>query len=99
AGAVMAGLILALLMSNAGGAWDNTKKIIESPEYTTYEEGTDDWHRVHDISVTGDMVGDPFKDTAGPSINTLLVVITLTATLFLPLIAEAYAWLSGLFGG
>ncbi|MHA1958101.1 MAG: proton/sodium-translocating pyrophosphatase, partial [Candidatus Thorarchaeota archaeon] len=98
AGAVMAGLILALLMSNAGGAWDNTKKIIESPEYTTYEEGTDDWHRVHDISVTGDMVGDPFKDTAGPSINTLLVVITLTATLFLPLIAEAYAWLSGLFG-
>ncbi|MHA2299479.1 MAG: sodium/proton-translocating pyrophosphatase, partial [Candidatus Thorarchaeota archaeon] len=47
-GAVMAGLILALLMDNAGGAWDNTKKIIESPEYTTYEQGTDDWHRVHD---------------------------------------------------
>ncbi len=96
-GAVMAGLILALLMDNAGGAWDNTKKIIESPEYTTYEQGTDDWHRVHDISVTGDMVGDPFKDTAGPSINTLLVVITLTATLFLPLIAEVHAWLAGLF--
>jgi K(+)-stimulated pyrophosphate-energized sodium pump len=95
-GAVMAGLILALLMDNAGGAWDNTKKIIESPAYTTYEEGTDDWHRVHDISVTGDMVGDPFKDTAGPSINTLLVVITLTATLFLPLIAEIHAWLLGL---
>jgi K(+)-stimulated pyrophosphate-energized sodium pump len=96
-GAVIAGLILALLMDNAGGAWDNTKKIIESPEYTTYEQGTDDWHRVHDISVTGDMVGDPFKDTAGPSINTLLVVITLTATLFLPLIAEVHAWLAGLF--
>ncbi|MHA2141170.1 MAG: sodium-translocating pyrophosphatase [Candidatus Thorarchaeota archaeon] len=96
-GAVMAGLILALLMDNAGGAWDNTKKIIESPAYTTYEEGTEDWHRVHDISVTGDMVGDPFKDTAGPSINTLLVVITLTATLFLPLIAEVHAWLLGLF--
>jgi K(+)-stimulated pyrophosphate-energized sodium pump len=97
-GAVMAGLILALLMDNAGGAWDNTKKIIESPEYTTYEEGTDDWHRVHDISVTGDMVGDPFKDTAGPSINTLLVVISLTATLFLPVIARLNLWFMGLFG-
>ncbi|MFW9835588.1 MAG: sodium/proton-translocating pyrophosphatase, partial [Candidatus Thorarchaeota archaeon] len=91
-GAVMAGLILALLMDNAGGAWDNTKKIIESPEYTKYEQGTQDWHRVHDISVTGDMVGDPFKDTAGPSINTLLVVVSLTATLFLPIIAQLHAW-------
>jgi len=97
-GAVLSGLIMALLMDNAGGAWDNTKKIIESPEYTKYEKGTEDWHRVHDISVTGDMVGDPFKDTAGPSINTLLVVITLTATLFLPVIAAANAWFSSLFG-
>jgi K(+)-stimulated pyrophosphate-energized sodium pump len=96
-GAVMSGLILALLMDNAGGAWDNTKKIIESPAYTTYEEGTEDWHRVHDISVTGDMVGDPFKDTAGPSINTLLVVISLTATLFLPVIAQLHLWFLGLF--
>ena len=96
-GAVLSGLIMALLMGNAGGAWDNTKKIIESPEYTTYEEGTEDWHRVHDISVTGDMVGDPFKDTAGPSINTLLVVISLTATLFLPVIAQLHLWFIGLF--
>ncbi|MFX0106802.1 MAG: sodium-translocating pyrophosphatase [Candidatus Hodarchaeota archaeon] len=96
-GAVLCGLIMALLMDNAGGAWDNTKKIIESPEYTKYEKGTEDWHRVHDVSVTGDMVGDPFKDTAGPSINTLLVVITLTATLFLPLIAAIHTWFSGLF--
>ncbi len=96
-GAVMSGLILALLMDNAGGAWDNTKKIIESPEYTKYEQGTDDWHRVHDISVTGDMVGDPFKDTAGPSINTLLVVVSLTATLFLPIIAQLHVWLMALF--
>ena len=96
-GAVLSGLIMALLMGNAGGAWDNTKKIIESPEYTTYEEGTEDWHRVHDISVTGDMVGDPFKDTAGPSINTLLVVISLTATLFLPVIAQLHLWFLALF--
>ncbi|MFW9845223.1 MAG: sodium-translocating pyrophosphatase [Candidatus Thorarchaeota archaeon] len=97
-GAVMSGLIMALLMDNAGGAWDNTKKIIESPEYTKYEKGSEDWHRVHDATITGDLVGDPFKDTAGPSINTLLVVITLTATLFLPLIALANAWLMLVFG-
>ncbi|MFW9792908.1 MAG: sodium-translocating pyrophosphatase [Candidatus Thorarchaeota archaeon] len=96
-GAVLSGLILALLMDNAGGAWDNTKKIIESPAYTKYEEGTEEWHRVHDISVTGDMVGDPFKDTAGPSINTLLVVVSLTATLFLPVIAQLHIWLMALF--
>lgn len=96
-GSVMSGLILALLMDNAGGAWDNTKKIIESPEYTKYEQGTEDWHRVHDISVTGDMVGDPFKDTAGPSINTLLVVVSLTATLFLPIIAQLHLWFMALF--
>ncbi|MFX1560101.1 MAG: sodium-translocating pyrophosphatase [Promethearchaeota archaeon] len=96
-GSVMSGLILALLMDNAGGAWDNTKKIIESPEYIKYEKGTNDWHRVHDISVTGDMVGDPFKDTAGPSINTLLVVISLTATLFLPIIARLHMWFMALF--
>ncbi|MFW9911192.1 MAG: sodium/proton-translocating pyrophosphatase, partial [Candidatus Thorarchaeota archaeon] len=97
-GAVMSGLIMALLMDNAGGAWDNTKKIVESPEYTNYEKGTEDWHRVHDNTITGDLVGDPFKDTAGPSINTLLVVITLTATLFLPLIAAVNAWFVFLLG-
>jgi K(+)-stimulated pyrophosphate-energized sodium pump len=46
--------------------------------------------------VLGDMVGDPFKDTAGPSINTLLVVISLTATLFLPIIAQLHLWLTGM---
>jgi K(+)-stimulated pyrophosphate-energized sodium pump len=74
-------------MDNSGGAWDNAKKIVESPAYDEYEPGTPEWHQVHDSSVLGDMVGDPFKDTAGPSINTLLVVLSLTATLFLPIIA------------
>ncbi|MHA2378770.1 MAG: sodium-translocating pyrophosphatase [Candidatus Thorarchaeota archaeon] len=92
-GAVITGLVMALLMDNSGGAWDNTKKIIESPEYDHYSPR---YHEVHDNSVLGDMVGDPFKDTAGPSINTLLVVITLTATLFLPVIAQMHAWLTGL---
>ncbi len=93
-GAVVVGFIMALLMSNSGGAWDNTKKMIESPEY---DHNHPDYDRIHDNAVRGDMVGDPFKDTAGPSINTLLVVISLTATLFLPLIAGAHLWLSSFF--
>ncbi|MHA1712447.1 MAG: sodium-translocating pyrophosphatase [Candidatus Ranarchaeia archaeon] len=89
-GAVMTGLIMALLMDNAGGAWDNTKKIIESPEF---DHNHPRYTEIHDNAVLGDMVGDPFKDTAGPSINTLLVVISLTATLFLPIIANLHVLL------
>ena len=86
-GAVLTGLVMALLMDNAGGAWDNTKKIIESPEY---DHNHPRYNETHANAVLGDMVGDPFKDTAGPSINTLLVVISLTATLFLPVIANLH---------
>jgi K(+)-stimulated pyrophosphate-energized sodium pump len=93
-GAVIVGFIMALLMSNAGGAWDNTKKMIESPEY---DHNNPRYEQIHRNSVRGDMVGDPFKDTAGPSINTLLVVISLTATLFLPIIAQLHLWLIALF--
>ncbi|TXT57034.1 MAG: K(+)-insensitive pyrophosphate-energized proton pump [Candidatus Thorarchaeota archaeon] len=93
-GAVLVGLIMALLMGNAGGAWDNAKKIIESPE-SPVPHDSPDYHEVHDNAVLGDMIGDPFKDTAGPSINTLLVVISLTATLFLPVIAGLHLWLWG----
>lgn len=93
-GAVIVGFIRALLMSNAGGAWDNTKKVIESPEYDHEHER---YSEIHGNAVLGDMVGDPFKDTAGPSINTLLVVISLTATLFLPVIAQLNSWFTALF--
>lgn len=93
-GAVIVGFIMALLMSNAGGAWDNAKKMIESP---VYDHDNPRYDEIHDNSVLGDMVGDPFKDTAGPSINTLLVVMSLTATLFLPLIAQVHLWLWSLF--
>ncbi|TFG09495.1 sodium-translocating pyrophosphatase [Candidatus Thorarchaeota archaeon] len=95
-GAVLVGLIMALLMSNSGGAWDNAKKIIESPE-SPIPHDAPEYDEVHDNSVLGDMVGDPFKDTAGPSINTLLVVISLTATLFLPVIFALNAAFAGLF--
>jgi len=83
-GSILSGLVFALLMANAGGLWDNAKKYIEDGHFGG--KGSD----AHKAAVTGDTVGDPFKDTAGPSINTLLVVMSLTASMFAPLIA-AYA--------
>jgi len=81
AGSILSGLIFALLMANAGGLWDNAKKYIEDGKFG----GKGSF--AHKAAVIGDTVGDPFKDTAGPSINTLLVVMSLTSSLFAPLIA------------
>ncbi len=80
-GAIFTGVIFALLMSNAGGLWDNAKKYIESGKFGG--PGSDS----HKAAVVGDTVGDPFKDTAGPSLNTLITVMTLVSTLFAPVIA------------
>lgn len=75
AGNIVAGLLLAVLMDNAGGLWDNAKKHIESGEFGG--KGSD----AHKAAVIGDTVGDPFKDTAGPSINTQITVVSLVASL------------------
>ena len=75
AGNIVSGLLLALFMSNAGGLWDNGKKYIESGEHGG--KGSD----AHKAAVVGDTVGDPFKDTAGPSINTQITVVSLVASL------------------
>ena len=80
AGAILSGFVFAVFMSNAGGSWDNAKKWIEDGNLGG--KGTE----VHKAAITGDTVGDPFKDTAGPSINTLLVVMSLTASIFIGLI-------------
>ncbi|NVM44183.1 MAG: sodium-translocating pyrophosphatase [Candidatus Lokiarchaeota archaeon] len=80
AGAILSGFVFAVFMSNSGGSWDNAKKWIEDGNLGG--KGTD----VHKASITGDTVGDPFKDTAGPSINTLLVVMSLTASIFMGLL-------------
>jgi K(+)-stimulated pyrophosphate-energized sodium pump len=80
AGSIFSGLIFALLMANAGGLWDNAKKYIEDGKFGG--KGSD----AHKAAVIGDTVGDPFKDTAGPSLNTLLVVMSLTASVFAPFI-------------
>jgi len=82
AGSIFSGLIFALLMANAGGLWDNAKKYIEAGAFGG--EGSD----AHKAAVVGDTVGDPFKDTAGPSLNTLICVMSLVASLFATLIAQ-----------
>ena len=82
AGAILSSLLLALLMSNAGGLWDNAKKLIETGVYGG--KGSD----AHKAAVVGDTVGDPFKDTAGPSLNTMITVMSLVASLFAGLIVQ-----------
>jgi len=84
AGAIFSGFMLAILMANSGGMWDNAKKFIEDGHFGG--KGSD----AHKAAVIGDTVGDPFKDTAGPSLNTLVTVISQIASLFAPLII-AYA--------
>ena len=75
AGNIVSGLLLAMLMSNAGGLWDNAKKYIEAGHCGG--KGSP----AHKAAVIGDTVGDPFKDTAGPSINTQITVVSLVSSL------------------
>ena len=82
-GNIVSGLLLALFMSNAGGLWDNAKKYVEAG----HEGGKGS--KAHKAAVVGDTVGDPFKDTAGPSINTQITVVSLVASLMSGLFA---AW-------
>ena len=79
AGSIVSGFLLAIFMANAGGAWDNAKKYIELGNHGG--KGSD----AHKAAVTGDTVGDPFKDTSGPSINILLKLMTIVALVFGPL--------------
>ena len=74
-GNIVSGLVFALFMSNAGGLWDNSKKYVEAGN--NGGKGSE----AHRSSVVGDTVGDPFKDTAGPSINTQITVVSLVASL------------------
>ena len=78
-GALSSGVLLAIMMANAGGAWDNAKKYIEGGVYGG--KGSDS----HAAAVIGDTVGDPFKDTSGPSINILIKLMTIVSVVFAPL--------------
>ena len=78
-GALAAGVLLAIMMSNAGGAWDNAKKYIEEGHFGG--KGSEP----HKAAVVGDTVGDPFKDTSGPSINILIKLMTIVSVVFAPM--------------
>jgi K(+)-stimulated pyrophosphate-energized sodium pump len=90
-GAVSTGVLVAILMANAGGAWDNSKKYIESGEHG----GKGSY--AHKASIVGDTVGDPFKDTAGPSMNILIKLMTIVSLVFAPIILKYGGILLGLF--
>ena len=82
AGATVTGVMLALFMSNAGGAWDNAKKAIEQGHVPGESKGGE----AHKAAVTGDTVGDPFKDTSGPSMNILVKLMSIVALVIAPLL-------------
>jgi K(+)-stimulated pyrophosphate-energized sodium pump len=85
AGMILTGQLMAVFMSNAGGSWDNAKKMIED-EPRDKERNTGKGSEKHKASVTGDTVGDPLKDTSGPAINPLIKVMNMVSLLALPLV-------------
>ena len=86
-GSIASGAMLAIMMSNAGGAWDNSKKYIEI-EGACGGKGTD----THSSCVIGDTVGDPFKDTSGPALNILIKLMSVIAVTIAPLITANKDW-------
>ena len=82
AGSLACGVLLAIMMANAGGAWDNAKKFIEGGAFGG--KGSD----THKAAVVGDTVGDPFKDTSGPSINILIKLMTIVSLVFAPVFVQ-----------
>jgi len=87
AGVTVTGVMMAIFQSNAGGAWDNAKKMVEDGveiKGKKYGKGSD----VHAAAVTGDTVGDPFKDTSGPSLNILIKLMSVVALILAPLLAK-----------
>jgi len=79
AGSLISGVMLAITMANSGGAWDNAKKYIEEGHYGGKGSAC------HKAAVVGDTVGDPFKDTSGPSLNILIKLMSIVSLVFVPL--------------
>ena len=81
AGALISGFALAIMMANSGGAWDNAKKYIEAGNFGG--KGSEN----HKAAVVGDTVGDPFKDTSGPSVNILIKLLSMVSIVFAAIVA------------
>merc|ERR1712203_827986 len=90
AGALVCGCMLAILMSNAGGAWDNSKKLCEKLQIKKTDQGK--------ACIVGDTVGDPFKDTSGPALNILIKLMSMVGLTIAPLIRGHKDWESWYFG-
>jgi K(+)-stimulated pyrophosphate-energized sodium pump len=87
AGIILSGQLLAVFMNNAGGAWDNAKKLIED-EPTQPEDNTGKGSERHKAGVVGDTVGDPMKDTAGPALNPMIKVVNLVSVIIAPIVVQ-----------
>jgi Na+/H+-translocating membrane pyrophosphatase len=92
AGTLVCGFAMAIFMANAGGAWDNAKKYIETGKHGG--KGSD----AHKAGVVGDTVGDPFKDTSGPSLNILIKLVSIVSVVFAGLIVKFSPVIGGLIG-
>ena len=88
AGVTVSGVLMAIFQSNAGGAWDNAKKMVEEG-ITVNGEVLQKGSETHKAAVVGDTVGDPFKDTSGPSLNILIKLMSVVSLVIAPLIAIA----------
>ena len=91
AGVTVTGVLMAIFQSNAGGAWDNAKKAIEQGEIDGAKKGDD----AHNAAIVGDTIGDPFKDTSGPSLNILIKLMSIVSVIIAGTLGSG--WLNGLF--
>jgi Na+/H+-translocating membrane pyrophosphatase len=92
AGALVCGFAMAIYMANSGGAWDNAKKYIESGHYGGKGSAN------HKAAVVGDTVGDPFKDTSGPSLNILIKLVSVVSIVFCGLVVKFSPIIGALLG-